>query len=171
MDQLLQVVLVKAKILEILIKWLKVLAKNESANFVRVSSFFDRTPENEKIFSDLKFINAPMHSSAYEATWKLDLIPSEDQLLKNMRKTTRYLIKKASENKDIVIEKTDDQKNIEIYQKLNKEVSKSQKFVGFSNKFIKNEFEAFSKQPGDLTGYPEVIFLFGKYKNELLRGQ
>ena len=160
----------KRDALDALLSWLKTLAKSESANFIRLSSLFEKTTENEKLFSDFKFIEAPMHSSAYEATWKLSLIPSEEELLKNMRKTTRYLIKRAEANNDITIEKTAEVKNIEIYQELNKEVSKRQKFIGFSNKFIKNEFEAFSKQPGDLSGYPEVTFLFGTYKNETVAG-
>ena len=153
----------KKEILETLLDWLKNLAKNEGASFIRVSTLFDRNANNEKIFSDLKFITAPMHSSAYEATWKLDLDLSEENLFKNMRKTTRYLIKKARENKDISIEKSVDQKNIEVYQKLNKEVSRHQKFVGFSDKFIKNEFNVFKKDN-------EIRFLFGKYKNEIVAG-
>ena len=60
-----------------------------------------------------------MHSSAYEATWKLDIYLEEEELLKNMRKTTRYLIKKTGDNKDISIVKSSSPKDIEIYQKLN----------------------------------------------------
>ena len=110
----------KRDALDALLSWLKTLAKSESANFIRLSSLFEKTTENEKLFSDFKFIEAPMHSSAYEATWKLSLIPSEEELLKNMRKTTRYLIKRAEANNDITIEKTAEVKNIEIYQELNK---------------------------------------------------
>ena len=76
-----------------------------------------------------------------EVTWELNITPPEQEILANMRKTTRYLIKKAGENKDIAIEKNSDPASIEIYQKLNKEVAKRQKFVGFSDQFIKNEFE------------------------------
>jgi len=36
-----------------------------------------------------------MHANAYEATWKLDIRPTEEELLKQMRKTTRYLIRQA----------------------------------------------------------------------------
>ncbi len=151
------------EVLEILLFQLKEYAKEENAVFIRVAPILERTDENKKIFADLGFRNAPMHSSAYEATWKLDIYPDEEELLKNMRKTTRYLIKKTSENPDISIEKSTDEKYISVYQKLNKEVSRRQKFIPFSDSLVKNEFEIFNKDS-------ETVFLFGKYKGEIAAG-
>jgi len=151
------------EILELILIRLLDIAKEEGANFIRVSPISLEREENKNIFVDLGFRNSPMPASAYEATWKLEVFPQEEEILKNMRKTTRYLIKKAGENADISIEKSNDSKNIEVYQKLNKEVSKRQNFIPFSNNFIKNEFEIFSKDA-------QVIFLFGKYKGEVVAG-
>jgi len=153
----------KKEILELILVQLSDVARKEKASFIRVAPIFLDNEENRNIFLDLGFRDAPMHASAYEATWKLDIYPHEDEILKNMRKTTRYLIKKASENTDISIEKSADSKDIEIYQKLNKEVSKRQRFVPFSDDFIKNEFEIFNKDK-------EVIFLLGKYRGEVAAG-
>jgi lipid II:glycine glycyltransferase (peptidoglycan interpeptide bridge formation enzyme) len=153
----------KKEIFELILTHLSGIAKEEKASFIRVSPIFLDNEENKNIFLDLGFRDAPMHASAYEATWKLDIFPKEEDLLKNMRKTTRYLIKKVSENSDISIEKTADEKNIEIYQKLSKEVAKRQKFVPFSNDSIKKEFEIFKKDN-------EVVFLFGKYKGKVTAG-
>jgi len=146
----------KKEIFELILLQLSSIAQKEKASFIRVSSLLLDNEENQNLFLDLGFITAPMHASAYEATWKLDIYPPEEDLLANMRKTTRYLIKKVSENSDISIEKLSDIKNIEIYQKLNKEVSKRQGFVPFSDDFLKNEFTIFNKDS-------EVIFMFGKY--------
>ena len=153
----------KKEILEILLSELKEYAKEEGASFIRVSPLFEQNIINEKIFAELGFRQAPIHASAYEATWKLDIYPAEDELLKNMRKTTRYLIKKTAENHDILIEKSANTKNIEIYQILNKKVSQRQKFAPFSDKFVKNEFEIFAKNN-------QALFLFGKYKGEIAAG-
>jgi lipid II:glycine glycyltransferase (peptidoglycan interpeptide bridge formation enzyme) len=153
----------KKEIFELILLQLEGIAKNEKASFIRVSPLLTDIEENRDMFLDLGFREAPMHSSAYEATWKLDIYPTEGELLASMRKTTRYLIKKVSENKDVSIEKSDDSKSIEIYQGLNREVSKRQKFVPFSDNFIKNEFEAFKSDN-------QVIFLFGKYKGEIAAG-
>lgn len=153
----------KVEIMQIILQYLLNIAKEENASFIRVSPLFERTEENENIFWELGFRNAPMHASAYEATWRLDLLPINEDLVHSMRKTTRYLIKKASENKDITIEITADPKYIETYQKLNKAVSKRQNFVPFSDKAIQKEFEIFHKDN-------EVVFLFGKYKGEVVAG-
>lgn len=153
----------KKEIFQLILMQLVDIAKVEKASFIRVSPILERNQEYSNLFYELNFRNAPMPSSAYEATWKLDIYQAEEILLANMRKTTRYLIKKVSENVDVAIEKSTDSKNIEIYQNLNKAVSKRQHFVPFSDSFIKNEFEIFSKDR-------EVTFLFGKYKGEIVAG-
>lgn len=153
----------KKEVFELLLVQFKKIAKEEKASFIRISPILPDSEENKNIFSRLGFRESPIHASAYEATLKLDICPSEDDLLKNMRKTTRYLIKKATENKDIVIEGSCDSKDIETFQKLNKEVSKRQKFVSFSDNFVKNEFKVF-------VDGKEVVFLFGKYKGEVVAG-
>lgn len=153
----------KKEILELILLQLNSIAKQENAIFIRISPLLLDSEENQNIFADLGFRNSPMPASAYEATWKLDIFEPEDKLLKNMRKTTRYLIKKTAENPDISIEKSNDAKDIEIYQKLNKAVSRRQKFTPFSDNFIKNEFEIFAKDN-------QALFLFGKYKEEIIAG-
>ncbi|OGZ84616.1 MAG: hypothetical protein A2599_02980 [Candidatus Staskawiczbacteria bacterium RIFOXYD1_FULL_39_28] len=153
----------KKQILELIIIRLDEIAKEEKASFIRISPLLLKNEENNRIFEDLNFRPSPMHSSAYEATWKLDIFFEEGELLKNMRKTTRYLIRKATENQDISIEISADPINIEVYQKLNKAVSKRQNFIPFSDSSIKNEFEIFKKDN-------QAVFLFGKYKGETVAG-
>ncbi|MFA6190091.1 MAG: peptidoglycan bridge formation glycyltransferase FemA/FemB family protein [Candidatus Staskawiczbacteria bacterium] len=153
----------KKEILELILLHLSDIAKNKKASFIRCSPIFLDNEENRNLFLDLGFRNAPMHASAYEATWKLDLLPIEKDLVHGMRKTTRYLIRKATENKDISIEVSDDPKDIATYQKLNKAVAKRQRFIPFSDDFIKNEFEIFNKDK-------QIVFVFGKYKGEITAG-
>jgi peptidoglycan pentaglycine glycine transferase (the first glycine) len=146
--------------LEILLVKLKEIGKKEGAAFIRVAPLWPKNEENQKIFRDFCFREAPMHASAYEATWRLDITLSEDDLLKNMRKTTRYLIRQAQKNPDIVIEKNDDSANLKIYQDLNKEVAKRQNFTAFSEEYIKNEFDIFSRDN-------QALWFFGKHKGEI----
>ncbi len=153
----------RKEILELILVMLKDVAGQEGASFIRVAPILLDNEENRNIFAELGFRNSPMHASAYEATWKLDIYPSEDALLVNMRKTTRYLVKKTGENKDISIEISSDPKNIAIYQQLNKEVSRRQHFVPFSAESIKNEFEIFAKDN-------QAVFIFGRYKGEIVAG-
>ncbi len=139
---------------------LKKIAKAEKASFIRVAPLLERNEDNRKLFKNLGFREAPMHANAYESTWKLDIAPSEEELLRNMRKTTRYLIRQTLKNQDITVEKSQSSVDVAAYQKLNEEVSKRQKFVPFSPEFIKNEFEVFSEDN-------QVLWLFGKYKGEI----
>lgn len=150
----------KSEILKTLLNELRSIAKKEKAGFVRMNPLWERDEDNLNIFRDFKFKESPMHASAYEATWKLDIQSSEEDLLMNMRKTTRYLIRQAIKNQDITIEKSSNLNDIELYQKLNKNLAQRQNFVPFSSEFIKNEFEVFSRDN-------QAVLLFGKYKNEL----
>jgi len=153
----------KKEVLELILLQLQEVAQKEKVSFIRIAPILENTEENYVIFEDLGFRPSPMHSSAYEATWKLDVYLKEEELLANMRKTTRYLIKKVLENSDVSIEMSSDPQNVTVYQKLNKEVAKRQKFVAFSDEFIKKEFEIFNKEN-------QSLFLFGKYKGEVACG-
>jgi len=150
----------KKQVLELFLEELKKIGKEENCSFIRMNPLWEPDQENQNILRDLRFREAPMHANAYEATWKLDLALSEDELFKNMRKTTRYLIRQALKNQDITVERSERLEDIEIYQKLNMEVAERQNFTPFSFEYIKNEFEVFSKDN-------QSLWLFGKYKGEL----
>lgn len=151
----------KKDLFQTFLEELKKIGKKERATFIRINPLWERNKENQGFLNSLGFREAPMHANAYEATWKLDITLSEDELLKNMRKTTRYLIRQSLNNQDITVEKSEKPDDVEIYQKLNQEVAKSQKFTPFSFKYIKNEFEIFSKNG-------KALWFFGKYKNEII---
>ena len=150
----------REQILKILLEELKKIAKEERASFIRMNPLWERSQGNKNILRDSGFREAPMHANAYEATWKLDITLSEEELLEKMRKTTRYLIRQAMKNRDITVEKSGEPDGIEAYQKLNREVAERQRFVPFSSEYIKNEFEVFAKDG-------EILLFSGKYKNEV----
>ena len=149
----------KIKSLEILMKRLKEIAREEKCSFVRVAPICERSKENVKIFKDLGFRCAPIQTHP-EDTWKLDIVGPEDELLKNMRKTTRYLIKQAQKNKYIEILQTQKLEDLEIFNELHKQVSKTQQFTPFSLEYMENEFLAFDTDN-------QVSLFFGKYKGEI----
>ncbi|MFH1820501.1 MAG: peptidoglycan bridge formation glycyltransferase FemA/FemB family protein [Candidatus Nealsonbacteria bacterium] len=140
---------------------IKKLAQKERASFVRVAPLLEKTKENERLFSSLGFHNSPMHASAYEATWQLDISLTEEELLKNMRKTTRYLVRQAKKNPEIEIVKSDKTEDVKLYDELNQIVAHHQHFVPFSFKFIKGEFEVFLKDQ-------QALLFFGKYQGKVV---
>ncbi|MCX6764296.1 MAG: peptidoglycan bridge formation glycyltransferase FemA/FemB family protein [Candidatus Nealsonbacteria bacterium] len=151
---------IRYEMLKNLLEELKRVGKEEKANFIRMNPLWELNQENQDILMNLRFKKAPIHANAYEATWKLDISLSEEEILQNMRKTTRYLIRQAVKNQDITIEKSEKLDGLGIYQNLSKEVAKRQKFVPFSDEYIKNEFEVFSKDN-------QALLFFGKYKGEI----
>lgn len=152
----------KREILEVLLEDLKNIGKREGVSFIRLSPLWPRSEENQKIFTKAGFHQAPMHADyTYEATWKLNIELSEDELLKNMRKTTRYLIRQTLKNEEIEVEESSKTKDIELYHELNKEVAQLHKFVPFSFEHIKNEFEVFIEDN-------QALWFFGKYKGEVV---
>ncbi|MFN4213057.1 MAG: lipid II:glycine glycyltransferase FemX, partial [Microgenomates group bacterium] len=131
------------------------ISKNESFSFIRIAPLLENREEYQKIFQELGFRIAPLYMHA-ETVWVLSLNQSEDEILSQMRKTTRYLIRKA-QRYGVIIEKRTDEKAVEEFYKIYQETAKREKFTPFSKEFIKGEFEAFYK-----TG--NALFLFGKIK-------
>ena len=150
----------KYKILETLLKTLRELALSEGCSFIRISPIWEDSPKNESIFEELGFRNAPIHMHP-ELTWELNLIPSSDKILLDMRKTTRYLIRKAQKDNDIKVIKSKNPDDIEKFYKLYQETAQHQNFTPFSLNYVKNEFLTFLKDD-------QILLFLGEYKNEVL---
>jgi len=145
--------------LELIRNYLLDIAKKENYWFIRIAPIFENKNEYQKIFADLGFKKAPIYMHA-ETTWELPLInKTEEELIFAMRKTTRYLIKKAARD-GVLIEKTTDPKALKIFYNLYQETAKREKFTPFSFDFIKKEFEAFAKSKN-------VMIFLAKIKNNL----
>ena len=143
-----------------LLEELKNIAEREGASLIRISPILERSKENNEIFQKLGFRPAPIHMHP-EASWKLDIRPSEEELLMGMRKTTRYLIRQAKKDKDIEIYQSKDIGDVENFNKLYQEVVDRQNFVPFPLEYLKNEFSAFQSDN-------QIVLFFGKYKNEVV---
>ena len=150
----------KKEVIELFLSELKKIAKEEKVDFIRISPIWERTKENKKIFSNLGFRLRPLHTHP-ESSWKLDITASEEDLMRNMRKTTRYLIRQAQKNKDIEIFESKNIEDIEIFNKMHLEVVKKQKFVPFSIEYFKKEFSAFLPDN-------QISIFFAKYKGKII---
>ena len=144
------------QISEVLIDKLKEIAKEEKASFIRISPILARSDENAKIYKNLGFIEAPIHIHP-EATWELDIAPTEDELLSAMRKTTRYLIRQGQKNKDIEIVKSKNIEDLEKFNEIYRATARRHNFTEFSLKYLENQFSCFLANN-------EIQLFFGKYK-------
>jgi lipid II:glycine glycyltransferase (peptidoglycan interpeptide bridge formation enzyme) len=81
-------------IIQSLLDYLKKIAEDEKISFLRLRPQVLSTPELHNFFKQLGFQQSPMHLTA-DLTLQLDLSQSEEALLAQMRKNTRYEIRRA----------------------------------------------------------------------------
>ena len=147
-------------VLSSLVGELKKLAKNQKCSFVRISPICEKNDENIKIFEKIGFREAPIHMHP-ELTWELNILPSEKEILMQMRKTTRYLIRQGLKDEDIQIYQSQKLEDIDVFNRIHQEVVRRQRFVPFSLNYLKKEFLCFSPDN-------QISIFFGKYKEEIL---
>jgi len=150
----------KKEVLELILIQLGDIAKAEKVSFIRVSPIFLKNEENENIFSNLGFRLSPIHMHP-EVTWELDITPRDEDILMNMRKTTRYLIRQAEKNPDIQIIKSNKIEDFKLFWPVYLKTAKRHHFVVFSEKYLENEFKSFSDDK-------EIMLFLGKYRGEVV---
>ena len=151
---------IKGQVLETLLNRLQEIAKAENASFIRIAPIWKRSEENIEIFKRLGFREAPIHAHP-ELTWELDLDFPEEELLRNMRKTTRYLIRQGLKNEEIKIIKSNDIKDIEKFNNLYLATKTRHQFSPFSLNYLKNEFLSFLPDN-------QISLFLGEYKGEVV---
>lgn len=122
----------------------KFASSQKEYHFVRVSPFLEDNSENKALFKNSGFRNAPMHVLA-ETTWMLDITKSEEQLLQNMNKNHRNLIRRCEREK-VEVKKLNSTEDLNKFFELYDETARRHKFHKFSRDYITKEFENFSKK-------------------------
>ncbi len=140
--------------LPILVEKLKELAREFHYSFIRISPWNESTTEHVLAFSRLRFISAPSYMHA-EETWLLPIDRDERTLLSDMRKTTRNLISRA-EREGVEIIKSKKPEDLKLLLDLQAATAERNKFVPFSDSYLKTEFDVFSKDD-------EALLFLGKH--------
>lgn len=125
-----------------LFDYIKKLGKQKNASFIRASPLLKKTEACPSFFKKNGFRDSPIHNMDAEICWVLDIRKPEDQLLKDMRKTHRYLIRKA-QNMEIKTTRGRNVSEINVFLNLYRNLSKRKRFVPHSG--IREEFEIFGK--------------------------
>ncbi len=146
----------KEEHLKVLLDYLKKLAKKEKASFIRIAPLLERNETNNNLFKGFK--KAPIHMHP-ELTWELDISKNEEKILSEMRKNTRYLIRRADKNKDIEIVKSSDINDLKKFNQVYKETARRHSFVPFSLDYLEKQFSCFSD---------DIVIFLGKYKEEVI---
>lgn len=120
------------------------LAKQEKCSFIRVRPQLLDVPQVRDMFQQLGYQPAPMHLTA-DLTLQLDLTASADQLLADMRKNTRYEVRRA-EKLGIVVEISEDPTQIPEFYQHQLYLAEKHGFVPFAQDFLQHQFDAFVAQ-------------------------
>lgn len=150
----------RSSILKSLIDQLKIIVKQEKASFIRIAPIWEKSEKSIKIFKDLGFRNAPIHMHP-ELTWELDISSSEEDLLRGMRKTTRYLIKQAVNNDDIEVIKSQNINDLKEFDKIYQKTATRHHFVPFSLDYLEKQFSSFNPDN-------QIVIYLGKYQGKVV---
>jgi lipid II:glycine glycyltransferase (peptidoglycan interpeptide bridge formation enzyme) len=130
---------------------LKELDEYKNCSFVRVCPLLLDTKENQAYYSDLGFRNAPIHQHP-ELSWMIDISRGDDEIMQDMRKTTRHAIRKG-EKDGVLVELSDKPEDVKRFWDLYKETFKRQKFTPFSLTYLEQEFRIFNQRKKVLLGF------------------
>lgn len=149
------------KVFDTLIEYIKNLARKNSASFIRLSPVVESHLVPQDFLSSRNMHPAPIHKMDAELCWVLDITKSEEELLSNMRKSHRYLIRKALADKSLKIIKSTNLKDMDRFIPLYKHLSKRKHFV--PHRGVREEFEVFKKDN------QSMLFLV-EYQKKIIAG-
>lgn len=119
------------------------IARGHHCAFVRFRPQLLDTPENRKILGSIGAKKSPMHLAA-EHTIIIDLTKSQEDLLANMRRQTRYEVRRA-EKLGIKVKSGSSEELFKEFHKIQNETAARQHFVPPDLKTLLSEREAFGK--------------------------
>ncbi|MCF7917809.1 peptidoglycan bridge formation glycyltransferase FemA/FemB family protein [Candidatus Gracilibacteria bacterium] len=118
----------------------KRIGREEKCDFVRISPLLEGAQKKE--FQKENFRPAPTHLVNPELTWVLDITQDEESILANMRKSTRYEVRRI-EKSGITVHMGNSKKDLDIFWQLHTETVKRQHFVPFARKMTETELDIF----------------------------
>lgn len=133
-------------------------AKEQHASFIRLSPFVG--DDAFLLPFKKKLRHCPMHNMDAELCWILPLNKSEEELLREMKKNHRYLIKKA-QGMEIEIIRTTNSSDIEKFLPLYKGLSVRKHFIPHGG--VAEEFNIFAEDDR------ETLFL-AEYQGQIIAG-
>jgi len=134
------------KIVEEVSRFLRQEATKRATSFVRVSFLLEDTSKNKTLVSRLGYRGAPIYMHA-ENSWMLPLEKTEEELLLDMRKTTRNLIRRA-DKEGVVIESSTDDEHLDSFMGLYNDTVQKHHFTPFARSFLRTEIDEFKKRGG-----------------------
>ncbi len=119
------------------------IAKKYNCIFIKIEPSLEETPENNQIFAKQGFSRAVTFTQVEDA-WLLDLAKTEEELLADMRKTTRYLIRNEPKQ-GVSVEISAATDDAEKFVEMLFSTSERKGFVNHNREYYLKQFEILSK--------------------------
>lgn len=126
---------------KVLLDHLTTLGKKHGAKFIRMDPLISDTEGNRSLFTKLGLQAAATNTQA-ENRWILDISPDEETLLNDMRKNTRYAIRRARKE-GVTVESSTDPEDFNKFWPLFQETVASRNFVPHSKQYYQKQIQAF----------------------------
>ncbi|MCB9813012.1 MAG: peptidoglycan bridge formation glycyltransferase FemA/FemB family protein [Pseudomonadales bacterium] len=147
------------ELINLVFEKIKLIAKEKGAIFIRFRPQAIDSIELRNTVAKIGAKTSQMHLTA-DLTLQLNLENSEDEILKQMRKNTRYSINK-SDREGISINFSKDKNDIKEFYDLQIKLAKKHGFVPFTYDFLYNQFISFLEDD-------QVLMIHSKLNNRLL---
>jgi lipid II:glycine glycyltransferase (peptidoglycan interpeptide bridge formation enzyme) len=145
--------------LQAILPELKSLAKKSGVSFLRINGVTEHTLSNEKAYEEMWFRNAPIHMHA-EETNLLTLVWTEDDMLKQVKKNTRYMINRAK-REWVTVELDNSPESIADFIHMHvshaKRTNGKLQYTPFSKSYIENLFTVFDNRVHVFNAYYEWV--------------
>lgn len=140
--------------------FLKLKCIEKGCSFFRLSLPIIESLKNISLLKSYGFKKSVIHHTDAQLTTILDLKKSDNEILKEMRKNTRYLIKKA-EKFEIEILHSDDDRYFNDFKKIYDKTVKRHGWDANDLHYIKKQYDIFSSK-----GFSRIFV--ARYKGEIL---
>lgn len=125
-----------------LVNYLRDLARTKNCIFIKIEPPIGDSKDNRELFQNRGFRSAVTFVQVEDA-WLLDLSKSEEELLAEMRKTTRYLVRNEAKS-GVRIEISASQEDIKDFVDLLYSTATRKNFVNHPKEYYIKQFEILS---------------------------
>jgi lipid II:glycine glycyltransferase (peptidoglycan interpeptide bridge formation enzyme) len=127
-----------------LLEELKRMAKEKGCSFVRISPFWEKDMRHGIL--DSRTLLSPLHLLA-EHIWYINLKgKTTEDILKNMRKNHRNLIRRAQREGVIVTASDDPIRDLPLFLQLHEETRRRHKFTPYTDDFFRAQIQRFGNR-------------------------
>jgi len=133
----------QAVISALLLEFIRI-GKQQDLDFVRVSPLLENSHENRDIFVKQGFKDAPIHMMHPELGWIVNVNREDEELLAQMRKTTRHAVRKAIKD-GVKVRKGTGPDDLQSFIGLYEKTFSRQQFTPFSKEYLQKQVEIFKK--------------------------